>query len=284
MSNAVFRHDFFKNRVPLIMTVDTGISANSANNQFELPLYGSTTESNPVIYEGQQIHDLNNGNIITFSDGQGIKNFQIYGNLPPWSSSYGLDNAKVLKISELGTGFRITRNSMFTDFVNCEEITGNFPLREPYKGNMISCISGCNSLKKLHLNWSNFTLTQYRRFFQHGDSSNLEYLYLNYKEINDGSSPVFDDFFPSVTNFSERFELTGLKYDMAYGTINLQSHLSVGSIPTQSVDALYKQLDESGKTGRQLYIQSNQYTSLGAVHRQNLINKNFTINDGGITT
>jgi len=83
---------------------DTTKSGVSNNDQIALPLDVTGTYNFNVFYNGNNIKTIttHTDNIITFSDGPGIKEIKIYGTLSGWGFKNSGDRLKLLKITKFG--------------------------------------------------------------------------------------------------------------------------------------------------------------------------------------
>jgi surface protein len=82
----------------------TNFAGVSNNDQIALPLDASGTYNFNVFYNGNNIKTVTShtDNIITFPDGQGTKEIQIFGTLSGWGFKNAGDKSKLLKITNFG--------------------------------------------------------------------------------------------------------------------------------------------------------------------------------------
>jgi hypothetical protein len=82
----------------------TNFAGPSNNDQIALPLDASGTYNFNVFYNGNNIKTVttHTDNIITFPDGQGTKQIEIYGTLSGWGFKNAGDKSKLLKITNFG--------------------------------------------------------------------------------------------------------------------------------------------------------------------------------------
>jgi hypothetical protein len=82
----------------------TNFAGPSNSDQIALPLDASGTYNFNVFYNGNNIKTVttHTDNIITFPDGQGTKQIEIYGTLSGWGFKNAGDKSKLLKITNFG--------------------------------------------------------------------------------------------------------------------------------------------------------------------------------------
>jgi surface protein len=100
----------------------TNFTGPSNNDQIALPLDASGTYNFSVFYNGNNIKTVTShtDNIITFPDGQGTKEIQIFGTLSGWGFKNAGDKSKLLKITNFGS---LDIGNVTGAFYGCNNLT-----------------------------------------------------------------------------------------------------------------------------------------------------------------
>jgi len=176
---------------------ETNFAGISNNDEIALPLDASGTYNFNVFYNGNNIKTVttHTDNIITFPDGAGTKQIEIFGTLSGWGFKNGGDKAKLLKITNFGI---LDIADVTGAFYGCNNLT--FDTYDPLD------LSNVTTLKDFIRNA--FSVSDIP-FIETWDTSTITSLEGAFREASGFNANIATWNVSNVTNLNETFFLVG---------------------------------------------------------------------------